>query len=270
MLHTLKIIFSLFLMLVIGGLVLLYLFYLSISLNTPSEPVKPDSLPAVLTANLGGAPARIPQAYLGFLEFDKKGEGLRSSPDPNGLRKIRSFGFEVRYPDMTVLRPETHADYKSKTIYNTDWFRVVVLSNSYCGGCFEDNNPTESLVRGISSQLNFKGPEYNYVAEPEKFNGLEVWNALGPDGPVSLSYRNHPLDTIYVGRDSTGLAITYIRCSNAPHAAANCQQNFTLYPKLKASTSISYRKGWLPHWAAIQSKTTDLLNGFIIKTTLKD
>lgn len=270
MLHTLKIILSLLLMLVIGGLVLLYLCYLSLSLNTPSEPVKLEPLPAVLTANLGGAPARIPRAYLGFLEFDKKGDGLRSSPDPNGLRKIRSFGFEVRYPDMTVLSPETHADYKSKTIYNTDWFRIGVNSNSFCDGCFADNNPIEGLVNGISSELNFKGPEYYYAAEPDKFHGLEVWNALGPSGPVRLSYKKYPLDTLYVGRDSKGAVIAYIRCSNAPHEAAPCQQRFTLYPELKTSIRVSYRKGWLPKWEDIQNKTKNLVKSFTDTNTLKD
>ncbi|MDB0544687.1 hypothetical protein LBW62_26005, partial [Ralstonia solanacearum] len=64
---------------------------------------------------------------------------------------------------------------------------------------------------------------------------------------------------IYYHRNADNRVDTYIECSNVQHEAAVCEQRFNLFPKIKASITVSYRRGLLKDWKNIQSSISKII-----------
>ncbi|WP_292938376.1 hypothetical protein [Noviherbaspirillum sp.] len=229
--------------------------------NISASP--PHARSGLIIGNLGGVPVAIPRAYAHFVEYDGDPYFMesrdRSPPKRTYHSRIRSFGFEIRYPDMAPLTDQTERQKKTENIYTTTWLFVGINSNSHYAG----DNPLESHINYIVS-LEQKIPPYRYTKSPDTTYGLTVYIPEGFDeskrsNPVTASYDDR---NVYFHRNPNGEADVYIECSNVTHAAGRCKLRFNTAPLLRANISVSFRKGLLPHWQEIQSSVTKVILGF--------
>ncbi|ASL73310.1 hypothetical protein G7939_00570 [Ralstonia solanacearum] len=213
--------------------------------------------PAV--GHLGGIPVSIPRPYAHFLEYDGD-PGFtepRKGPRPERTFEsgIRSFGFEVHYPDMEVASAKNLDKQKSESIYTTTWLTVGVSSNSFYGG--------KDFPLGSVLAMKFK--KYKYERSDEKNYELETYIPTNVDenkrqnggGAADMFDYN-----IHYHKDATGRVDAYITCSNMKHEAATCQQKFNLFPHMAADVSVTYRRGLLKDWREIQSSVSNVIFGF--------
>lgn len=195
-----------------------------------------------VVGNLGGVPVNIPMPYANFLEYDNDPHFMESRKSPPLRRtyqsKLRSFGFEIHFPDMVVSTEETAKKKKLENIYTTQWLQVGINTGSYYGG-----NPLE---RYINYKINLRQtfPPYRYVKSPNIIHDLTVYVPVGIDEsqrstPGGAGYNDR---NVYFNRDEDGKADAYIECSNALHDAAPCELKFNLAPKMLANVAVNFRK----------------------------
>lgn len=212
--------------------------------------------------HLGGVPVSIPKEFAYFVEYDGDPGFLekRNAPVPKRTFEsgIRSFGFEIHYPDMVPVNEQNWREKRKESIYTTTWMSVGVLSNSQ----YQDRSKTR-FVDLANAWLKNASILYRYEEQREKVYGLTAYIPVNADssrremGTNSLSDRN-----IYVHHLMNDNVEAYIDCSNRNHQAAQCNHHFGLEPLLKASVNLSYRKGLLPHWREIQDGVAKVLLGF--------
>lgn len=213
--------------------------------------------------DLGGVPVSIPRPYANLVEYDGDPNFMEKRKGPPPRRtfqsRLRSFAFEIRYPDMAALTDETAKQKKLENSYTTMWLRVGLSSGS-------DYGSPEVLERHISRKINLKQtfPPYRYEKLPDPAFGLTVYAPVGFDEATrhSPSGGDYNDKNVYFHRNQDGKADAYIECSNAVHAGASCRLKFNLAPVMRANVSVSFRKGLLPHWQEIQSSVTQVILGF--------
>ncbi|WP_247538721.1 hypothetical protein [Ralstonia pseudosolanacearum] len=209
--------------------------------------------------HLGGVPVSIPRPYAHFLEYDgdpsftEPRKGPR--PDRTFESGLRSFGFQVHYPDMEVASITNLDKQKRENIYTSTWLSVGVSSNS--------DYPGQYYPEGQVLGMNDKKYKYERIGVNEY--GLETYIPINVDegarkkggGAADMFDYN-----IYYHKDTTGRVDTYIRCINVTHEAAPCKQMFNLYPEMKASITVGYRRDLLKDWREIQSSVSKIVLGF--------
>lgn len=224
--------------------------------------------PDVVIGNLGGVPVEIPREYARFVEYDSDPHFMESSwwfnPERTSESRLRSFGFEVRYPDMASVKVQTKAE---KNRFTTMWMRVGVITGEYYG-----STGNESLNNYRDDYLDASRPCstkcFIYQPLPDQTYGLTGYTPTGSGVDVekrSIDFgRGTDLrdSNIYFFEDEAGQITTFIRCSNRTHAAAPCEHYFNLNPLMNAHIKVSYRNGLLPHWQQIQQSVTKLIYGF--------
>lgn len=218
--------------------------------------------------DLGDVPVVIPRSFARFVEYDADPHFMErkgwSSPERTFQSGLRSFGFEVRYPDMASVEVQTPAE---KDIFTTMWMRVGISTGEDYG---DDKGLNRTKTRYLSQDRPCLSRNHCYIYKPlpEKIHGLTGYTPTGSG--VDLERRNIESGrgadmrdkNIYFFQDDSGRVTTLIECSNMTHAAALCQQFFNLSPVMKAHISVSYRKGLLPHWQQIQQSVSELLYSF--------
>jgi hypothetical protein len=218
--------------------------------------------------DLGGVPVSIPKPYAHFVEYDGDPHFMepRKGPPPKRTfqSRLRSFGFEIRYPDMAPLTDETEKQQKQENIYTTTWMRVGINTGSIYGG---DTTLASHLHYKLTLKQGF--PPYRYEKLPDTAFGLIAYAPVGFDEskrtrPGGAGYNDR---NIYFHRDQDGNVDTYIECSNVSHAAGECRLEFNLQPAMRAIVSVSFRKGLLPHWKEIQSSVAQVILGFRINSS---
>ena len=220
--------------------------------------------PAV--GHLGGIPVSIPRPYAHFLEYDGDPGFTEPRKGPRPERTfdsgIRSFGFEMHYPDMEVASAINLDKQVRKNIYTSPLLRVGINSNSFYGG--------KDFPLGSVQTIKFK--KYRYERSDKKNYELETYIPINVDenerhkggGAADMFDYN-----IYYHKDATGRVDTYIKCINASHETAPCEQVFNLFPKIAADVSVTYRRGLLKDWREIQSSVSKVIFGFK-KTNTQD
>ncbi|WKB50833.1 hypothetical protein [Eleftheria terrae] len=223
-----------------------------------------------VVGDLGGIPVKIPAHFAGYVEYDgDPGWGQRVKGDPavrTSRSKLRSFGFDVRYPDMAgTSTVELRRDQRSRSIGSTLWIGVGINTGSYYPG-------DGFLDRILASRLATKKErlEYErYEALTKKEHGLAAYAPSGFDSHSGRPYREDPsAKDLFVYRDSSQHVRTYIECSNRPHAAAPCQHIFSLEPEAGAQVYIMYRRGLLSEWRQIQESVRRLMMSFKVEPAL--
>lgn len=225
---------------------------------------------STVVGDLGGVAVSIPKPYANFVEYDDDPHFTESRKGPRPSRtfgsKLRSFGFEVRFPDMAPLTNETYADKRKQSIQTTTWMRVGIDSNANYGTGGDD-----ALERHVAwiKVADARRIRYTYEALPGQTHGLTGYTPVGIDESrrgwgvlvdgkaADISDKN-----IYFHRDKDGRVDVYIECSNMKHSAAPCQQRFNLLPAMRSHVSVSYRRGLLSQWREIQSSVTKVILGF--------
>jgi hypothetical protein len=216
-----------------------------------------------VVGDLGGMPVTIPRHMAEFVEYEgDPGWGERRQgpvPERTHSSKLTSFGVQFRYPDMATLSsPEMWKDMKSKTMYVTDWMRFSVKTgNNY--------SVMGALDRRLLATINDGYGPYKYENMQQKKFGMGWYSFAGVDpktGKPNREVAGSAHDYFFAENDD-GKVIAAIRCSNAPHAAAQCRHDFSLeYNGVRAIISIGYRRSLLENWADIQQKTAAMILQF--------
>ncbi|MDD2723740.1 MAG: hypothetical protein PHH59_06925 [Methylovulum sp.] len=223
--------------------------------------------------DLGGIPIAIPPGIARFVEYQDDPHFLTPRKGPPPVRtlqsKFRSFGFEVRYPDMALVHDETPEQRRKINIYNTMWLDVGA----------DDYVPHDagSLTRILEGTITTKWPKMNdgvtpieqlkdkhgYRAVSETLYDLGIYEVYG----YEKSSHDHDIGdkNIYYHRNRRGEVDTYIECSNANHHAAPCNQQFLLPKAKNIMLDVHYRIGLLPHWKDIQDRVSATTLGFATK-----
>lgn len=219
-----------------------------------------------VTGNLGGVPVEIPRDYARFVGYNKGRYLKENSSDkkvaPAYQSKLRSLGFEVRYPDMASVKVQTKEE---KDIFTTMWMRVGINTGEDYGVEGYLNRKKE---RYINPTLPCFSKCFNYHPLSNDIYGLTGYTPTGTGVDVEKRSVNFGRGTdmrdknVYFFQNSTDHVTTFITCSNVAHAAAPCKQYFSLSPRMKAHIRVSYRKGLLSHWQEIQQSVSKLIYGF--------
>lgn len=221
--------------------------------------------PVGTIGHLGGVPVSIPKGFAHFVEYDGD-PGLmeprkEKAPKRTYQSGIRSFGFDIHYPDMAPVSDSNWAEKRKESISTTTWISVGILSNSYYGYDVDDKT-----ARFAKAHLESARRWHRFEPLAEKPYGLIVYAPVDVDlsrRMLSSEKRRDSEDrNIYVHQLKDGDIDTFIDCSNMEHAAAPCEQFFALNPAMKANVKVLYRKGLLPHWREIQAGVTQVLLGF--------
>lgn len=212
-------------------------------------------------ADLGGVPVMIPAHFAEDLECNVNvSQGNQRLDQPP---KINSFGFHVRFPDMSGKENlENWRDYYNSNVFATSWFRVTVVSGElYAGAESIDRRARRSLKTMLESETFRPLISYERLGGVEF--GLEGFAPKGLNPETGAPYRAHiHAEDIYIAWGDDGKARAYISCSNRNIASAQCVHYFSLEPRMRANVTISYRREFLSQWSDRQAKVAEMIYGF--------
>ena len=244
------------------------LFFLYNALTSGDIRQKGKNSPVM--GDLGGVSVEIPRDYARFVEYNKEPHFMEKEIGtkfgPTYQSKLRSLGFEVRYPDMASVKVQTKEE---KDIFTTMWLRVGINTGEDYGVEGYLNRKKE---RYINSTLPCFSKCFIYHPLPSEIYGLTGYTPTGTGVDIEKRSVNFGRGTdirdknVYFVQNSTGHVTTFITCSNRVHAAARCTQYFNLSPQMKAHLRVNYRKGLLPHWQKIQQAVSNLIFNFEVKS----
>lgn len=236
----------------------------------PSGMILAQYVPKDVIGDLGGMKVVIPRYYSEYVEYDGDpgfGEKLKKPPPVRTFKsRLRSFGVEVRFPDMTgLVNREIRQEKHRQPLREDNWLYVSVSA----GGRYYGD---ESINRLASDVLKpGKYPRYwwnNYVKLPERRHGLEVYMVAGKDPNTGKPAReSHYTNDVYLDRRLTGKVDTHIVCRRAsvPSGVATCDMSFTLEPKARVEIGVSFRRDLLPEWQKIKTSARCLILGFEVE-----
>ena len=224
----------------------------------------------LVQGELGGVPVAIPRKVIRNVEYDDENlyrEKRKALPDEKtrtAKDKLASFGFEAHFPDMELETAEVMKREEGKSnIHNTMWIHVGITSNSHLAG---GGLGLERRIKYIPTDLNYRGPDFQYRRQPELVHGLiahyPMQRVVSPQGEVS--WQPVEDDSIYYHLDENGKVDTYIKCSYVKYGSSQCKQSFLLLPQMLTMVNVSYRNGLLPHWQEIQSSVGKVVLGFVV------
>jgi hypothetical protein len=239
--------------------------------------------------DLGGMKVRIPSYFANYVEYegDPTWGEKRQGPVPvrDFTSKFKSFGFDVRFPDMagrsTVelwkdqrLRIDAkweHYYYPEKS--PTHWIDVGILSGkSYPGDGFLTRGTKSSLsfdakAKGYYPALGFK----QYEKLPQLQHGLTVYSPPGIDPQTNKPFReDSSARDLYIFRNVNDEVLSHIECTNHIRYShrQSCRHDISMEPKMHAQVYITYSRAALPHWREIQAKVSELILSFETPTNV--
>lgn len=234
--------------------------------------------PGPTIGDLGGIQVSIPHPIARFVEYEGDPHFLEPRKGPRPVRtfqsKLRSFGFEVRFPDRALLTDKTFGDKHKSNIYNTMWLGVGVNVAPYHNALGlkrqVDAIPYPSQVHESEAAPGLPArtwkEEHGYIRSPKPLYGLVVNEVQGYD--EAKRYKFPGVDTgdenIYYHVDESGNVDAYIWCSNIKHDAAPCEHSFILPQAKNTMIEVGYRIGLLPYWHEIQEAVGDTILGFAV------
>jgi hypothetical protein len=241
---------------------------LVLSLYSPSDTrSNSNSLyeQVAVVADLGGMTVSIPPHFARYIEYDGDPgvaePPLENKPIRTPGSKLRSFGFDVRFPDMAGLStPELRSDKKQNDSSNdSPWLFVGITASEYYPG----NGYLDNRVRLAVMEPNLIFPMANYERMQQFEYGLEVYRPTGFDPSTNEPYReNLKSYDEFIFRNDYRLVETSIKCRNARARNAQCQHQFSLEPEANVAVTVSYRRTLLKNWRDIQTLTRELILDF--------
>jgi hypothetical protein len=229
--------------------------------------------------DLGGIPVSIPQPIARFVEYENDPHFLEPRKGPTPTRtfqsKLRSFGFEVRFPDMAFLNDEAAREDKRKSnIYNTMWLGVGLSSadphyNELTLKRRVDAIPAPGKI-WVNDSVNpphVWKEKHGFIRSPKPLYSLVVNEVQGYDEAAryKLPDKNGMGDyNIYYHINQKGNIDAYIRCQNIKHDAAPCDHYFILPTVKNTMIEVNYRIGLLPQWREIQDSVGKAILGFAV------
>lgn len=237
--------------------------------------------------DLGGIPVSIPHEFAHFVEYEGDPHFMepRNGPTPKRTfqSKLRSFGYEVRYPDMKGETKETWSEKHQSLPFNTKWISVGIR---YFGGepGIDKVDTSQGLQRGIDFYVKHKWDlphsagdpattwreKIGYQLAPEPKYGLSVYEIYGYDDAKrdKVGGNGGGDENIYYHVNQQGKVDTSIRCDNQRHDFAQCEHHFYLNQAKYVAIDIRCRIGFLPQWQEIQAAVTQQILGFVVKSQI--
>jgi hypothetical protein len=278
--HILFTLFAAILLLVIWAGVVIYLKSAPSRQLTNSWVFKENRV-GPITGDLDGIPVSIPPHIARFVEYEGDPHFLEprkgDTPTRNSQSKLRSFGFEVRFPDRVLLTPETQQEKRKSNIYNTMWLDV--------GISVKPNNNTLDLRRLVDAipleiwdaQHTPSDPpalwkdKHGYIRSPNPLYGLIVDEVYGYSEASRYKFPGVDMGdkNVYHHVDAQGRIDAFIACHNVKHDAALCEHSFILPTAKNTMVSVDYRIGLLPQWSEIQEAVAQVILSFTIKPNEK-
>ena len=192
--------------------------------------------------DLGGVPVRIPTEFAHFVEYSGDPGFLepRKGPVPERTQqsRLRSFGFEVLYPEMLGLTPQTRPMGYHDNIYLSMWVDVSINAGERYPGPQALRNREKALADPMWRKFPLK-------KKIERFYGLTVYESQGGD-PHDFQHV-----TIYTHHNQAGEIDVFIDCHDTPHPAAPCTLEADMSPEMGVNLNIDFRRGLTPQWADI-------------------
>lgn len=231
----------------------------------PLEMALAKHTPVDVVGNLGGMRVVIPRYYAEFVEYDgdpgfgQRRKGPRSERTPES--RLRSFGMDVRFPDMKGLEnDELRAQKRRGSIHESTWLRVsVVAGEIYPGDGFLD--------RGFSYIFPAKSHHWSdqYERQINNVHGLEAYLITAIDPRTGKrGYESYDTQDVYVDRFPSGKVLAQIDCNrpSVPGGGATCSMDFSLEPKAGAQVTVNFRRDLLPEWRLIHASVQRLILSF--------
>jgi len=209
-------------------------------------------------ADLGGVHAKIPASFANYISFS-----AQSDKGVKGLRKIRGFGFYVRFPDMRPLptgAEKSSIDCRSVgelVCENTFWLYVSVTSGpDYPGGGYLDRRFNGEVMNPHANVPSFD----KYTATNQRHFGLDTFSPkkTGTQSGGDSAFENYAHD-IHTNQDTKGNVLTYIKCSKRKRETSPCRHDFSLEPSSVTGLSMSYPRKQLKDWAEIERKVQEIM-----------
>lgn len=220
-----------------------------------------------IVGNLGGVIVKVPSYYVDSIEYEGRGSGHRiEQGEGGGVPVFRSFGMEVKFPEMVGLKDsKLISDYKSLRLnLNNPWVSVSVNAGSSYPSLGERAN------EGLAKKVKIKGKYWfeNFErASDLDVAGLRAYALSGfsPDGK-RLARDSEFAEDVYIEEVDGGIP-TYIVCgkTNVPGGVAACQMHFGLEPKMRTRLKVVFYPKLLPKWRDIKYSVSGLIFGFELK-----
>lgn len=192
--------------------------------------------------NLGGMPVQVPTEFAHFVEYDGDPAFLEQrkgpAPERTPQSRIRSLGFDLLYPELLGLTPQTQSMGHHDNIYLSMWVHVSLDS----GERYDGDHALRNLEPPIHDPARWKFP---LKEAPDKIHGLTAYASQGGD-PKDFRHV-----TVYTHHNGEGQLDAYIECHDAPHPAAPCNLHASMSPEVHADIGIHFRRGLLAQWADI-------------------
>lgn len=273
------IVFGLLAVLSIGFASVCYVVIDNPELIAPPPPVRTaNSPPEYVIGDLGGMPVKIDHRIVQFIEYDgDPGWGERRKgprPERTYSSRLSSFAFEVRYPDMkTRADKDAQADYEKYHPLSSSLGAELRWTNPWIGGGIESGSrypghgAMDRLYQATTSHPETRVMGDQLVPIESEIPGLELFADPGAHPTTGESWRYSSIGSgdTYFHRDSSGKAVTYIRCNfrEGTKRYALCGQEWSMEATgLNIRVSILYPPGLLPHWQDIQIKVSQFILTF--------
>ncbi len=203
--------------------------------------------------DLGGVPVDLPKNLVHLVEYNGEPSWKFHLPSKKNYQsKIRSFGFELRYTDNTILdesNKELEKTYwQEDALPNSPWVSVGISS-----GSDYHRDAVHRIGYGRITHEQQLHPVYMYEKLAESQFGLEVYASPGIDPKTNKPYRQDlDAEDVFIKRDDEGQIVTYIKCSNRKVTKPPCTQYFGLEPTMALYVRASYSRHNLADWQKIE------------------
>lgn len=220
--------------------------------------------------NLGGMKVRIPKYYAQYVEYDGDpgyGENPKKSiPDRTLNSKLRSFGINMRFPDMKGLETiELKENYQSHRLKpENPWIDISINAGSIYPTMGE--NASNELAKKLWEKSEYWFANYERAPQMD-IAALEAYVVAGTDPRTGKPAReSDSTDDIYIHK-TKNYVDTYISCgrTSVPGGIATCHMHFGLEPKAKVRIDAGFSPALLPKWHSIQNSVFELIYGFEVR-----
>ncbi|MCA3239489.1 MAG: hypothetical protein ING32_15145 [Curvibacter sp.] len=238
----------------------------------PPEMALAQYTPKDVIGDLGGMKVRIPRHYAEYVEYDgDPGFGeQRKGPVPERTfeSRLRSFGIDVRFPDMKGLENQTMRDEHRSYDLNPEnpWISIGINAGEIYPGL-------GAKAREGRAKKLWERSEYwwnNYARLPSDIYGLEAYVPSGTDPKTGKPARESDSTyDIYIHRDTSGHVDIYIQCgrTSVPGGISSCGLEFGLEPKAEVAVTVRFYPKLLQEWKTIKESVTGLFLSFEVKET---